>query len=155
MFDVAKLLRGVDGLDPLRQEDMIVGFCTEAGIEPDYGWAKFLAVWDEIANPDGNGAWEAAVKFAMNPGSRVLMAPDPGRLLLPYALVGYYLSGLAEIFPFPVGKLAESFGKSEQTASMAVRALAKFGVIEWADASYSYAEKRARTARFIAEVNVG
>ncbi len=149
IFELARSLRTVPHTTVVELEPAAEVFAKLMGWPTDETVGEFLKCYANI-RPEGD-TWDEAVRLAKM--SKVVVTPYAGRTFAALGRLAYYLSVMSEgqPFPFPVIRIAESFGHSVQTASNATGHLARMKVIEWADPTYSYTQRRARTARFIGE----
>lgn len=152
-FELARVLRSFPDQGSGEFEELACAFFRALGRDPSEGWFSFLHCWRLVRCPAGQDSWDVAVEAAR--ARPLAMSPDPGIRLAPLASVAAYLAIATpgEPFVFPVPRIVVSFGWPRSTAGRAVAALVAVGVIAWADPTWSYAEGRARTARFIATLN--
>lgn len=151
-FELARVLKAFPASSPVEFEELATTFFRAIGLDVVEGWAAFVSCWEIVQNPSGQDAWDRAVESGK--ASPLFITPDPGASLSVLASVAAYLAIASpdKTFVFSVPRVARSFGWSKVTASRAINALVALNVIEWTDPTWSFTERRARVARFIAAI---
>ncbi len=150
-FELARKLRTVSREDPVRFRPAVEAFCREAGRPFAEFWYVYLDCWAKVRVDEGEDAFSVAVRRAEE--APYEPTPCPGPEYARIASIAYHLGKLRHPEPFwlPLSRLSHVVGFSEMTISRILSLLARNGVIECVDPTYSFKDRKAKAYAFVGD----
>lgn len=159
---LARRLMSVEGVDPstdpLALRTPVMAFYETEGIgaalEEHYStahdfYAAFVADWTSVRFPEGQGPLEAAARRAH--AAPVHVAQQLSRAFVRLISTAAHLQDYAGDKPIflPTPLMAEVLGVTAQYAGQLLQLAVRYGYLEPVDPTWSRAERRARTYRYV------
>jgi hypothetical protein len=148
-FRLARKMRRIAHDRPQRFRDVVKRFCELTGYNFDDVWLPFLKVFPETLVAEGQDAFDAAARLAVDEAGR----PSPKLLSKEWAgdkkvnlvaSLAYHLDALRDGKPIylPRVRIAKWLGTRPTTVTATVGLLLQEGILKPHDETYSYAGKR-------------